>query len=115
MSLESEDGLQDTDAQQPLKLACCNISLESISRLLSGIRFHFFGFWAPIILPLSLPGVVQQPRILSVSLFLTASRTLVGRGASNYDQHPPRGSKYPLFAVAGSKTHALNGCWDHRP
>ena len=23
----------------------------------------------------------------------------------------PRGSKYPIFEVSGSKTHTLNGCW----
>ena len=27
----------------------------------------------------------------------------------------PRGSKYPIFEVSGSKNHTLNGIWDQRP
>ena len=27
----------------------------------------------------------------------------------------PRGSKYPIFEVSGSKNHTLNGVWDQRP
>ena len=34
-----------------------------------------------------------------------------GSGHSLY----PRGSKYPIFEVSGSKNHTLNGIWDQRP
>ena len=27
----------------------------------------------------------------------------------------PRGSKYPIFQVSGSKNHTLNGFWDQSP
>ena len=67
---------------------------------------------------------IWGPRAEAETLGLGASRKLSlelagrpGLEGQREDRllHQPRGSKYPIFEVSGSKNHALNGIWYPRP